>query len=369
MKKIFLLNFVGILTLISCGSTGSSSLADNIHTVEFYDDSPTPQLVGYSYVIHGRSALDSFHDATENGYDRLSRCGSRPEKPGDYYSFSSWKGSYEDGTAVDISSIKEDCKVYATFETLSYTIGISLQDRGEYFKDEEGKQYATALHYGEMFDDEFLLPGEKEDEALYGEKDTFIGYQVSFGYGSKIDTPVFKDSSHFHWKAGEEVADVSFLEEGDLYVQIPPIEEENPTSYPISYCYGDGVQQIAEFGKNTFITLSTVYESEVASFPVYLYEDSTRSKLLDVFYVPYMDAITCEIIEGTTVISSESGELYRIEGNYSLEGIYVSEGEAIPNEPEKVFRAYYDIAPQYQGLSVDFNHIMGACYAYLQPNQ
>ena len=365
MKKKFLA-FSGLMLLLtSCGGGASSgSVAPGIRVVQFFDDSPEPQLVGYSYVIEGRNALDSFQSVDENGYDQLSRCGVRPENPGDYYVFSGWKGEYEDGSAVDLTNIQSDCNVYAQFDTASYYVNVEINDRGEFMREADNSYHLFQLHYGENIPDSFLLPGAKEDEAQYGSVDTFTGYQIHCDKTDEtVASPIIQNGT-LHWEAGELPAEEAELDVGTLYVELPPADEDNPTEYPISYCYAPGlVGKVGSFGKNTPFALECVYESESRSFPVYLFDSSAKENLLHTFYVPYTEGLTLVTSNAGLTISSPNGDSYLIENATSVEGYYYQDGDTLPGNGGTVER-YYDVLPQYEGVVLDTMHIMGCCYLY-----
>lgn len=114
--------------LVSCGGSGSSaSYASKPYTVSYYDDAPTPNLVGYSYVMKGANAETMGHrKAYEDGsyYDYASRSGAMVSAVGSHWVFDGFSGTYADNTPVVLTSISGDCSVYAHFKEIGYTYDI-----------------------------------------------------------------------------------------------------------------------------------------------------------------------------------------------------------------------------------------------------
>lgn len=168
VKKIarFLGLAAPLLALASCGAASNSDsyVAPAPVTVSFYDDSAEPQLVGYGYCIAG----DPVDLRLSADYDFLSHdeAAQKALENGEYLSFVGWAGTYDDGTAVDLSSVTADCSVYASFEKDVYSVdfryynGTSLVrvDGGEFpsavessfewgaFAGDFAVDYATLVH-------------------------------------------------------------------------------------------------------------------------------------------------------------------------------------------------------------------------------
>ncbi len=133
-----------LLALASCQDAGTSNsyVAPSPVTVSFYDDSTEPVLVGYGYCIAG-NPVDLRLSAD---YDFLSHDASAQAalENGEYLSFVGWTGKYEDGSAVDLSSVTEDCSVYATFEKDIYSVSFRYYNGASLIR-EESSEFPSAI--------------------------------------------------------------------------------------------------------------------------------------------------------------------------------------------------------------------------------
>lgn len=148
----YLLLEASSIVLASCGSSGSSaSYASKYLSVSYYDDTPvTPVLIGHSYVMPNANAMTMGHlDKYEDGslFDYTSRSKKAPSKVGAYWAFKDFEGTYDDEakTAVDLTKVTADCKVYAKFEEKDYTYDIA------YYNDDQAKTSSqTGLKWGDQ---------------------------------------------------------------------------------------------------------------------------------------------------------------------------------------------------------------------------
>ena len=390
MKKVLYIQPVALLALVSCGGGEEGSLAKGIYKVQFFDDTPgEPQLVAYSYVVEGRDALDSIRYVGETQYDYQSRSGKRPETPGNYKVFDSWVGTYSidsesnsfssseslplDGMAVDLTNVRADCDVYATFREESFSIVFSQSDRGETVRDEEGNPVTMTLSYGDAWDSSFLLEGTKEDYAPYGMKETFLGHNFSplvdslpSGVELKAVDSLLLSAT---WHSGEGEPSVSSCPEGSFYLGLPAEDVANPTSedYPLYFRYLDEFYRLGNMGQSAFVDLQTIYLRETRDFPVYVYEDETLSNCLGTIYVPYTEALLSVGTEDGWALSVEGGEEISVLGATGVRAQYfdyVEGGDnSVPGVPGAVIEAK-DVAPNYRGQEAELLHVMGAIKAW-----
>lgn len=114
--------------LVSCGGSGSSvSYASVPYTVSYYDDAPTPNLIGYSYVMKGSNAETMGHRKSYSDgsyFDYASRSGNIVTAVGSRWVFDGFAGTYADNSVVDLASITGDCSVYAHFKEVAYTYDV-----------------------------------------------------------------------------------------------------------------------------------------------------------------------------------------------------------------------------------------------------
>jgi len=118
--------FLSVLS--SCSSSSSSlSRATSPYTIEYYDDSPEPVRIGYSYVIPGGNATTISHDekySDGSSWNFVSRSKAAFSRIGAYRSFDSWTAM--DGGTVNLSSVTSDLKVKAKFVEKDYTFSANF---------------------------------------------------------------------------------------------------------------------------------------------------------------------------------------------------------------------------------------------------
>lgn len=382
---------LAVLALVSCGTGTEGSLGKGIYKVQFFDDTPgDPQLVAYSYVVEGRDALDTIRYVGDNQYDYLSHSEKRPEVPGNYKVFDNWVGTYSidpsssslssssssesslDGQPVDLTNVRADCDVYATFREESYSIVFSQSDRGETIRSESGDALTMSLSYGDPWDPEFLLDGTKEDYAPYGMEETFLGHS----FGSLVDalesgTDLKAIDSLLEsatWHSGEGEPTLSDCPEGSFYLGLPAEDHANPTSddYPLYFRYLDEFYLLGNMGQAAFVDLQTLYLRETREFPVYVYEDETLANCLGTLYVPYTEALGSEATEGGWRLFVGDAEVI-VQGATDVKAQYfdyVEEGDnSVPGVPGAEIHAK-DVAENYRGQDAELLHVMGAIKAW-----
>ena len=379
---------VAVLALISCGTGADGSLGKGIYKVQFFDDAPgEPQLVAYSYVVEGRDALDTIRYVGDTQYDYQSRSGKRPETPGNYKVFDKWAGTYSidssfsssssmasslDGEPVDLTNVRADCDVYATFREESYSIVFSQSDRGETIRDESGEPVTMSLSYGDPWDPDFLLDGTKEDYAPYGMEESYLGHN----FGSLVDAlesgvelrAVDSLLESATWHSGEGEPALSSCPEGSFFLGLPAEDEANPTSddYPLYFRYLDEFYLLGSMGQAAFVDLQTLYFREARDFPVYVYEDETLSNCLGTLYVTYTEALGSEASDGGWRLFVGESEILG-EGATGVKARYfdyVEGGDnSVPGVPGAEIQAK-DVAENYRGQDAELLHVMGAIKAW-----
>lgn len=205
-----------VFSLASCSPSSDGSESSDYKskplTVIFYDDAPTPQKIGYSYVKPGASALFPSHislaadgGAYEGGYDYLSRSSEMPIGEANEpmrFVFDSFAGEYDDHTPVDLMSIAGDCNVYATFkkEAPVYTYTIQNGNATATYLDDTSKK--VAYERIDSFPNLPVLPSDGKlpdnsyltDSTLsWFEDDHFEGYTLSSKGKSKAGDAVEVD--------------------------------------------------------------------------------------------------------------------------------------------------------------------------------
>ncbi len=261
----------GVLLLSSCGEGGSSS---SFATVSYYDNAPTPSLVGIDYVIKGHSP--TFSPLAETTYDFRDRSGGQPAT-GTYFVFSDWDyGNYPaetsissgegqadlSGTPVDPEHVYADCAARATFLEEYYEFTFVYKDGGKYlrrgqdsgaYRELIGSDPITfkTLKAIEAGTETLDYPGRETTDDL-PEASAPTGHASTFlGYGSERDSRTLKgyvEVSEIAGRVAEGEGDPEYAqgdESGYIYVDTSARTAEGDPSYPL-WIYLDNGDDLAD---------------------------------------------------------------------------------------------------------------------------
>lgn len=332
---------IGATALLSACSFKPGEQKSNVFTVSYYDDSETPQLVGYSYVIKGKQA--NMRSLESGEYDRLSHSNARPSSVGKHFVFSGWAGTYDDGTEIDLNSIQDDCSVYAQFDEAEYTVSYTFKNGAISLRDDAGNLIKGVAKFGDAFS--FSSLGVNFDE---------LGYTVPrYGYqyeltGFTIDSDSSKSvvtDSMIKWESGDALPSVPSVL-GTIYV-LTDGENANPI-YTTYLSNGAEWVQLGKMSDNLKLSFSCSFDESEKDFTVSVVKNGTLVGTVPVKYG----------IEEITV-SSSGGEI-TVSNN---RGISVStEGDKYTAKYIKYTKENADkIQENYSEKDVELTHIMGDC--------
>ncbi len=340
-KKFFLLALpVLIPGLMSCSSSSSDSDDGKTYAfeVDFYDDSVTPNLVGYDYVAYGQSSNTV---RTYEGQTAYSYKSKKEESPnaGYYYSFSKWTGIYESvdtnlpaykyknhdapevGSSVDMTSIKGDCKVYANFEEKQIQFQILFFNGGISIKDNNGNPFGYGTKYN-FFSESVAMPTNKPTKNVsYGYSSEFVGYSFKenalkpfedlsksiFVYGD--GDPSIKDS----FESSNGNITLSSLPSGSLYEDRSSKDEDGNYTLDV-YGYDGEWTKIGSANSDTALTIK-FYSNFTSNTP-----NSYQVNLFDSKYVDtasYIGTLNSNY-ESHLVFSSDQKEISSVASDDSV---------------------------------------------------
>ncbi len=359
---------LAVLGLASCstgGSTSSTYVPPKPLLVSFYDDSPEPVLVGTAYCRPGTQA-----DPTFQGYDFLSNDPELELLPGEHAVFRQFEGTYEDGTPVDLTSVKEDCCVYSVFAKEIYKMSFRYYNGSNLIRDEESVGRAaitTTMEWGKAA----TRTGENPPSSVlkeggdYGVDYLFDGWTVKGHPEAGILPPDLGlgDSSLPGALAFSSFDTVppSKGEVGTFYLDISKFDESGEPLYPV-YVHGEEDYSL--------ISLGSLAENALSPFGLLIELEAHFAEspaVHEVMIVTTGDSITgganLELIHGSSIevsksISPDEGE-YRID--FSAGGETFSFSAPLTEGKELAYEALYtkEAEPHLVGRSVDLSFIQG----------
>lgn len=362
MKKLRLgiLALSGIAPLLlSCmgnGSSASYSKPENVCTVNYYDDSPEKNLIGYSYTIKGHRS--NMKNAGDVPYDYLSRSGVAPEM-GSRHIFSSFSGTYEDGTPVDLSSIQGDCEVIATFTQEAIPVSFVFKDDTDKLRDENGDIIRVSAGYGESFpafpsgdNVKYLI-----ENAPYGYKRTFKGFSLT---SDPLDIVSNDGTAMVSWIAPEDGNLTSDLGKvGDL--SLKRIGDTTNPDYELFAKGKDGWATLGTLGNGKEIVLNALADETEREFPidiVYVVNGVVSSERT--FHAPYRSVLTIGDNEAGVSIQIGEDSVAAYTGASLESGTYRTIGE---QKGESGVYTEDDVDRHHSGMAVDFSTTDGISVA------
>ncbi len=339
-KTSKILVFATTVVLYGCSiSTGSQS--SNVFTVSYYDDSETPVLVGYAYVIKGRQAnMRAVEGVT---YDKLSHSGKAPSAVGKHYVFDGFRGTYEDGTTIDLSSIQSDCSVYAQFVEEDYSLSYTFKNGAVSLRDDSNELIKGVAKYGDTFSFSNLgvdVESLSYNVPRYGYQYLFNGFTIDSDATNSIIT-----DSMLKWTSGEILpTEVSVL--GTLFVST-----ENMSSNPEYATYVSNGSEWISLGKlsdNIKLSFSCSFDEVEKEFNASIVKDGFVVETIPVKYA--VEEISVSNDGSTITISNSRGVSCSVDGtSYTAEYIKFTEDNSDR------------IQENFSEKNVDLSHIMGDC--------
>lgn len=307
--------------LASCSSTSSStSHASGTLTVQYFDDSPTPVRIGYSYVMPKGNANTMAHESKyEDGtsWNYVSRSKAALSKVGAYRQFDGWTAM--DGGAIDLSSVTSDLSVKAHFSEKEYTYSVN------FYNDDNVKLTTSpsGLSWGVAPSFPTLVSYQQVDYA-HPQANTqgFWGYDFvnpSAGSSSapnfalKSDANATSISTTLTFESGESKPDTAGVS-GTLFAETALNDSYgcNPT-YPVYLSDGTSWHSVGKMADGLAISFLAHYTKKAHEFSVKFYdkdpEKNNDETLLGEIKVPYTKAFTCVSASGTTTISYGTGSV------------------------------------------------------------
>ncbi len=273
-KKIVKATFIPLAAIIlsGCGaSTSSESTSVNgIYTVTYYDDNVTdegtssPNRVGYSYVATGHGALYPTH-LDEGATYKTSKSGRDPSGLGKYWSFSSFAGTYEDGTAVDLKNITGDCSVYAQFTEKSYSWTFNYYNSGRLIKDASGDSISQTL----VFDGTTLpdFPPNSKVSSLTSSTTQWFETSSFTGFSFALDT-AHTSLDGITIQSGD-AAPSGDATKGVVYVSKEKTDKNR--TYPLYLGNGSDWVSLGNLKDGVSLRLNAEYDTEARPFTMTLY--------------------------------------------------------------------------------------------------
>lgn len=309
--------FLSVLS--SCSSSSSSlSRATSPYTIEYYDDSPEPVRIGYSYVIPGGNATTISHDekySDGSSWNFVSRSKAAFSRIGAYRSFDSWTAM--DGGTVNLSSVTSDLKVKAKFVEKDYTFSAN-------FYNDDNIKAADSSVSGLKWGDTPAFPTLASYQQVDYNHPTanthgFWGYDFVNPSQSSLKNPAFSlkgDTSlapipsTWAFASGESKSD-TVLAAGTLFVEtaLNDVYASNPT-YPLYLSNGTSWLSLGKMSEGVSVSFMANYSKVLHSFAAKFYdkdpEANANASLLGEISVPFTKSFTCVVSSGTTTISYDT---------------------------------------------------------------
>ena len=276
MKKNKILNILiltaSCITLGACSFTTSKE-DSNVYTVQYFDDSETPVMVGYAYVIKGRQA--NMRELDGVSYDKRSHSSAIPSKVGSHFVFDGYEGQYEDGTPVDLNNVQGNCDVYAKFVEEDYKLSYVFKNGVDTIRDNNGNVIKPQIKYGDVFDFSATTASMEYQNPKYGYDYDYKGVALS---GDKKEVVV--NSSDLNWKTAKS-APVDIDAKGTLVVVF---NDEHEPEYPTYYCNGVEWIEAGKLSENLSLKFNSVHEEKKKLFNVSIYQGTTLKGTVGVAY-------------------------------------------------------------------------------------
>lgn len=336
MKKPKLLCLGALLamafSLAACGSTSEgegegsgSEPSSKPYTVIYYDDAPTPQKIGYSYVKPGATAIFPVHlskaadgGAYEDGYDYLSRGRTLPVDPENEnrpmaLAFDTFKGTYEDGTDVNLKNIQGDCTVYASFKKEAAPYSYTIQNgntTATYMVEAKETAYDRKAEFphlpvlpadGKLPDDTYLT----DDTLSWFEENTFEGYTLSSKGSTIAGADVEVNTSAVIASTADLHFDPMALPRGEastnkFHFWIDSSYDETNKCYPFNVYFSDGTEwhSLGSLIQGLSLVFQVKYTANVEKdFTATVFENEYQAKfggepLVNDLKVHYLNTIT-----------------------------------------------------------------------------
>ena len=342
-SKFFLVAGLAVAGLLSsCGESANSvSRGGPVYTVNFFDENGVQ--VGYAYAVEGRPAFLRKMDEGQS-YDYLPHSDLELSTPGARYEFSGWQGTYDtdfdsrvgselNGKAVDLSEIKANCNVTATFAEKLYKVEARFKNGVSAFGDAQIVDYGQAIA--------FPTTNPEEAHPEYYNTYAFEGWSLSKDDTAAIfentDTLSYKwksgaDANQFAWGLGAPEATAAVNNKGVIYLD-KTLTDHMPT-YPTYISDGSKWVELGNLSKGTLpLEFEAAYETTKKDFRVTLYDATGYTDELTHFDVQYGKTLTFEreVLTDTTKFTVKVDDvtkyLYEIAtpGNkycYDFEGVY-----------------------------------------------
>jgi hypothetical protein len=252
------LSLFAVALLTACSSSGNSASASTPITIRYLDDSAAGTEIGYTYIAPGRSAQNPMHleDDTWNG---TSRSGATPSKIGGYWSFVGFKGTYDDGTAVDLAKVTADCTVKASFVEKQYQWTFSYRNGGRNMN-----QDWTADFDGAALP---AFPSATDANPEWYQDSTFSGFSFSKDTGKTV----FKDASLLRYESGSaDPLSTSVSAAGTLYYSLALADGYN-RSYPCWLSNGSEWFSLGSLKEGLKVQLDAAYTKTLKKFQISFY--------------------------------------------------------------------------------------------------
>ena len=296
MKKSFCALFLAGLSLAALASCSTSQSSDasgskerNYWTINLYSDYD-PELmaadlamygryqiasdampnravrIGYCYAMKGEAAqvtgMQMLKDPNDEGGANYNYHKSRAKAPHGYsYVFDSFKGFYDNGSAIDLAHIQSDCNIFSTFAAQKTKYVVSIEDAYR------GHLYSELLEF-QPYGEGTIKDCQEAWEILteFPERDPerdpyYITYApLSWEVTMKLDEDEYEE--------GDPTSLVTVIPYGDLDTLGAIRVADNLTFRPI---YDDSTRK--DFTVEFEYQLRTLDHYEIDGTPVYNYGD------------------------------------------------------------------------------------------------
>jgi uncharacterized lipoprotein NlpE involved in copper resistance len=306
--------------LLGCSNeaaSSSQSLKTNAFVVTYYDDATTPKKLGTSIVLpHGKAPLPTSFEEGVN-YDYTSHSGLDPLIEGSflgaYWAFSSFAGTYSDGSAVDLNNVTASVDVKASFEAKKYTYSANYFNKSIALRDAEGNAVKETLNYG-------LTPsfptGVQDSSPLWYQDSTFLGFSLKKDTNA---TPL-ANGSLLAFTAGEGAPSVAAAL-GSLYFDTSVKSDTFNRDFPAYYSNGASWIDLGMSLKSGLsLDFEAAYSTSYKAFAVSFYPEKTIDTEKNIvpqgtalsatpLSVTYLDSISFAIAGTTTTVTYGSKTL------------------------------------------------------------
>lgn len=352
-KLAFCLSFAGFASffLFGCNSaTSSSSVSHQVaYTVIYYDDAPTKNRIGYSYVLPGQSATYPSHFYGDVTYDYLSRSDQSFSEVGNYFAFKDFEGTYPSSDeAIDLSHVTSDCEVHAVFEEKAYQITYKFYNNGSLIRDASGDAVTSLLSFGAA-PELPALSSSDDTGAKWYQSASFEGYRLADD--SAADPAIFSKAADFSFVSGSGSPSASATK-GAFYADTS--RSGGVCTYPVYSFDGSSWTKLGVMQDGLVIKLDAVFDYSFKAFPVSIYDyvngdpSSTENPILKhSLDVTYLDGISYSINGMTTTFA------------YGAVTFDVTTAKTPTS-----WRGVYRTSDDYNNQSVDLTKIMQKCSLY-----